>query len=430
MKQKISRRTFVKGLAASAVPWVIPGSALGLNGAIAPSNRLTLGMIGLGSMGLRHVKGFLEEDGCRIIAVCDVDAERRKVAVDEINKRYENQDCADYNDFYEMIARDDLDTLCIAVPDHWHSITAIEGMHAGKDIYGEKPLALTVREGQAMVREVQRTGCVWQTGSWQRSTSHFRFACELVRNGRIGKLQKVEVGIGEGKPIDPQPVMPIPDGFDYDRWLGPAPEAPYTKHRCHWDFRWILDYSGGQVTDWGAHHIDIAQWGMGTDDTGPVEVEGQGDFPKDGLWDAAITYHFTCRYANGVILEVASNKILKQGVRFIGDEGWVHVTRSEVQTGPKDLRREVFGPNEIHLPRPAGDERQGHRVDFLHCVRTRGRTITPVEIGHRSVTIAHLGNIAMRTGRKIKWDPEREQIVGDSGAARMLERPMRAPWRY
>ena len=426
---RLSRRAFLASSAAAlAAPYIIPAAAFGQQGRPAPSNRLTMGMIGLGSMGMRHVKGFLQEDDCQIVAVCDVDAGRRREAVTEINAHYGNQDCAQYNDFRELITRDDVDTLCIAVPDHSHAVAAIAAIRAGKDIYGEKPLALTIAEGRAMVREVNQYGCVWQTGSWQRSTAHFRFACELVRNGRVGKLQRVEVGIGPGEPIGPQPVMPVPEGLDYEMWLGPAPWAPYTEKRCHWNFRWILDYSGGQVTDWGAHHIDIAQWGMGTDDTGPVEVVGTGVFPAEGLWDAAIDYDFTCAYANGVTMRVASNNHCTQGVRFLGDAGFVLVTRSGVKTKPDGLVRETFGPDEIHLPRPAGDHRQGHRADFLRCVKTRERTMTPVEIGHRSITIAHLGNIAMILGRKVRWDPQRETIVGDDTARRMMARAMRSPW--
>jgi predicted dehydrogenase len=424
----ISRRSFVKGAALAAAPYIIPASALGKGPRPAPSNRITLGMLGLGSMGLRHVTGFLAEEECQITAVCDVDAQRVTRAATVINEHYGNQDCKTFSDFRDLIACDDIDALCIAVPDHWHAIPAIMAIRAGKDVYGEKPLALTVAEGKEMVREVRRHSCVWQTGSWQRSTKHFRFACELVRNGRIGKLERVEVGIGEGMTIEPQPVMPVPEGFDYEMWLGPAPWAPYTEKRCHWNFRWILDYSGGQVTDWGAHHIDIAQWGMGTDDTGPVEVEGRGVFPEDGLWDAAVDYRFGCTYANGVKLLVGCNHHVKQGVRFIGDQGWVHVTRKGVEASKESLLKEVFGPDEIHLPRPTGDHRQGHRTDFLKCIKSRGCPITPVEVGHRSITIAHLGNIAMLTGRKIHWDPVKEDILGDDTARRMLTRAMREPW--
>lgn len=434
VNRTISRRDFLKGtVPVVAVPYIVLGG-----NRPAPSTRITMGMIGLGSMGLRHVKGFLQEDDCQIVAVCDVDTDRRKEAIREINAHYDNGGCSQHNDFHELIARDGIDTLCIAVPDHWHAVIAIAGIRAGKDIYGEKPLALTIAEGRAIVEEVNRYNCVWQTGSWQRSTEDFRFGCELVRNERIGRLQRVDVGIGGsynpggGKPdvnrIDSQPVMPVPDGFDYDMWLGPAPWAAYTEKRCHWNFRWILDYSGGQVTDWGCHHIDIAQWGMNCDDTGPVEVHGRGVFPENGLWNTAVDFDFECSYRNGLVMRVASNNHIPQGVRFVGETGSVHITRASLKTEPEDLRKTIIGPNEIHLPKPAGDHRQGHRRDFLDCVRTRKATIAPVEVGHRTATVAHLGNIAMLCGRKIKWDPKRERIIDDPPANRMLSRAMRSPW--
>ncbi len=439
IRQGISRRAFLKSASIGiAAPYIVSASALGKGGLPAASNRLTLGLIGLGSMGMRHVKGFLQEDDCEIIAVCDVDAGRRDAAVREVNKNYGNEDCARYKDFRELISNDEIDALCISVPDHWHSIPAIEGIRAGKDIYGEKPLALTISEGRAMVETAHRYNCIWQTGSWQRSTAHFRFGCELVRNQRIGTLQRVDVGMGGGfnpgggKPtvnrIGPQPIMSIPEGFDYEMWLGPAPRAAYTEKRCHWNFRWNMDYAGGQVTDWGGHHIDIAHWGMGCDETGPVKVAGAGLFPADGLWNAAVDYDFECTYENGVRLRVASNNHCPQGVRFIGDKGWVHITRNKLDANPKSLLKEKIGPEEIHLARPSGDHRQGHRRDFLDCVKTRAQTITPVDIGHRSSTVAHLGNIAMILGREIRWDPKREQINNDPEASRMLGRSMRSPW--
>ncbi len=425
-----TRRTFLKG--ALCAPVAVSAAAV-LRGGTAPSDRITLGFIGVGSMGLRHIKGFLEEESCLISAICDVDAKRMQAATSEVDKAYGKPGCKQYRDFRELMADDSVDALVISVPDHWHAAISLAGIRAGKDIYGEKPLALTIDEGKEMVREVERYGCVWQTGTWQRSTRHFRLACELVRNGRIGKLQRVEVGIGLGHRIDPQPPMPVPPWFDYEMWLGPAPYEPYTEKRCHWNFRWILDYSGGQVTDWGAHHIDIAQWGMGTDETGPIEVEGKGEFPQYGLFDTAVSYHFTCRYANGVILEVASRDRIPQGVKWYGTDGWVHVTRRGLKIGIPGLTLEEvtkpdFDPGPVRLPRPPGDHRQGHRKDFLRCIARRTQPISSIQVSHRSVTIAHLGNIAMLTGRKIRWDPARETIVGDPGAERMQRRPMRAPW--
>jgi len=377
-------------------------------------------MIGVGSMGLRHVHGFLQEPDCRILSTCDVDAARRHTAAEVVNKHYGNADCRQSPDFRDAIADPDLDALVIAVPDHWHAAASIPAVLAGKHVYGEKPLALTIAEGRAMVEAVRRAGVVWQMGSWQRSTRHFRLACELVRNGRIGKL---------ARRLDPPPVMPVPASFDYEMWLGPAPWAPYTPKRCHWNFRWILDYSGGQVTDDGAHQIDIAHWGMGADGTGPVEVEGRGEFP-DGLWDAATRFRFTCRYANGLVMHVASTNHLRGGIKFIGERGWVHVDRGRMTASDPRLLRERIGPSEIHLASPAEGHRQGHRRNFLDCVRTRATPITPIEIGHSSIAVAHLGNIAMRTGRRIRWDPACEEIVGDPDAARMLSRPLREPWHF
>jgi len=384
-------------------------------------------------MGFRHIKGFLQEHDCMILAVCDVDAKRREKAALEVNKAYGKRVCKQYHDFRDLIADDSIDALVISVPDHWHSIISIAGIRAGKDIYGEKPLALTIDEGKEMVKEVELYNCVWQTGTWQRSTSHFRLACELVRNGHIGELKRVEVGIGKGHVTDPQPPMPVPPWFDYEMWLGPAPYEPYTEKRCHWNFRWILDYSGGQVTDWGAHHIDIAQWGMGTDETGPVEVEGKAVWPKYGLWNTAVTYRFTCRYSNGLVMEVASNDFLPQGVRWYGTEGWVRVTRRGLKISIPGLKlsealKPEFDPGPLRLPRPPGDHRQGHRRDFLKCIAKRTQPISSIQVSHRSTTIAHLGNIAMLCGRRIRWDPLKEEIVGDPYAARMQRRPMRAPW--
>jgi predicted dehydrogenase len=236
------------------------------------------------------------------------------------------------------------------------------------------------------------------------------------------------MALGSKPSCKAEPVMPVPAGFDYDRWLGPAPWAPYTPKRCHWNFRWIFDYSGGQVTDIGAHDIDIAHWGMGADHTGPTEVSGTGVFPREGLWNTATDFEFECTYAGGVALAVDSGRKYRSGVRFIGDDGWVHLTRSGIKTSPKELLRETIGPDEIHLAAPRGNHRQGHRRNFLDCIRTREPTITPIEVGHRSVTVAHLGNIAMLLGRKIRWDPKGERILGDPAASAMLSRSIREPW--
>lgn len=429
----LSRRQFFKKTAAATIgasvfPAIIPSSAFG---ATAPGNRLTMGCIGLGSQGTGNMRNFLGRRDIHIVAVSDVDREHRLRAKGIIDSKYGNNDCTPYNDFREMLERDDLDVISIAVPDHWHAIPAIACAKKKLDIYAEKPLALTIKEGRAMCHAVHKNGIVWQTGSWQRSKDNFRFACELVRNGRIGNVHTVKVGLPSGRPIEPQPEMPVPDGFDYNFWLGPAPWSPYTQERCHWNFRWILDYSGGQLTDWGAHHCDIAQWGMDTEYTGPFEVYGKGDYPREGLWDAATSYHFYCTYPVGVspvapkgfVMDVGDGKYNRGGVKWEGEDGWVWVDRGGIDAHPKDLLRSKIGANEIRLY-----DSRDHAQNWIDCIKSRSLTITPIEVAQRSISIAHLGNIAMRLGRKIKWDPQREVILNDDEANRMLIRTMRAPW--
>lgn len=423
------RRSFLKMAAAAvAAPTIVPGTALGLNGAVPPSERLTFACIGVGSRGNDNLRSFIGRAETQILAVCDVDRSHREDAKKFVENRYADatragrySGCDAYNDFREAIARDDVDALSISLPDHWHAIPVIMGAQAGKDIYAEKPLALTIEQGRMMADAVARHGVVFQTGSQQRSDRRFRHACELVRNGRIGKLQVVKAGLPTGPTIEPQAEEPIPEGFDYDFWLGPAPWAPYTKRRCHWDFRWNLDYSGGQLTDWAAHHCDIAQWGMGTERTGPVSIEGRGEYPTDGLWTAAIHYHFDCTYANGVVLQVGDD--LRGGATFEGTDGWVWVNRGAIEASDPALLEETFAPHETRLV--ASDD---HHGNFLECVRTRREPIAPIEVAHRSISIAHLGNICMRLGRKLNWDPDKERFVGDPEADRMLSRSMRAPW--
>jgi predicted dehydrogenase len=431
----VNRRQFLKrattaAAAAVAAPYIVPASALGRSGYVAPSERIVIGCVGVGGMGTGNMNSFLGFREAQVVAVCDVDKGHRENARNLVNKRYSNEDCAEYEDFRELLARDDLDVMSMATPDHWHAITVISAAKRGLDIYGEKPLSLTIHQGRAMSEAIKRYRCVWQTGSWQRSHANFRKGCELVRSGRIGNVHTVKVGLPTGPECGPQPEMPIPEGFDYDFWLGPAPWAPYTQNRCHWNFRWILDYSGGQLTDWAAHHCDIANWGMGTEYTGPVEVEGKGEYPRDGLYNAATNYRFTAKYApgaspvapNGFVMDVSNAH--RGGTLFEGTEGWVFVTRGGFETQPASLKDSIIGPNDVRLC-----ESKNHHRNFLECVRSRGITITPIEVAHRAISIAHLGNIAMQLERKVEWDPEQERFVNDPEADRKLNRAMRAPWR-
>jgi predicted dehydrogenase len=423
----ITRRRFLQratGVATVTVafPYIVSSSALGNAGSVAPSNRIAVGCIGMGGMGTGDMRGFLGKEEVQVVAVCDVDKSHRDKAKEIVDEKYQNGDCKTYLDFREVIERKDVDALSIALPDHWHSIPAVMGARAGKDIHGQKPLARTIREGRAVCDAVQRYGIIWQTGSQQRSGEDFHRACELVRNGRIGKVTTVEVGLPTGSASDNQPVQPVPESVDWDFWLGPAPWVSY-RGILHWNWRWIMDYSGGQLTDWAGHHIDIAHWGLDLERTGPIEIEGRGAYPRDGIYDVAMEYKFTCKYANGIVMTVADNKQIQQGTKWYGDKGWIYVNRGKLEANPPGILQEVIGPDEIKLY-----ESRDHIQNFLDCVKSRKETIAPAEVGHRSISVGLLGEIAMLTERKLRWDPQKEVFLDDEQANRMLSRPMRSPW--
>jgi predicted dehydrogenase len=431
---------------AVSVPWIVPASCLGNTDKPAASERIAVGVIGTGNMGFGDIRGFLGDPRAQVVAVCDVNKEspgywggavagrepgRRLVedhyAADKKSGTYKG--CAAYIDFRDLIARKDIDVVVVSTPDHWHAIPVLAACEAKKDIYCQKPLSLTIAEGRAMSDAVRKHGRVFQTGSQQRSDSNFRRACELVRNGRIGKLHTVRVGLPGGRPdyaksADRKKPEAVPEGFDYDMWLGPAPKAPYAPARCLVNFRWIYDYSGGQVTDWGGHHPDCAQWGMGTEHTGPIEIRNaKAVFPPDELYNTATEFSFEAIYAKGVKMLVSNKE--QMGVRWEGTDGWVSADRGKHDAHPKSILDSVIGPKEIHLY-----ESSNHYRNFLDCVLSRKQTAAPVETAHRSITICHLGNIALRLGRdKLKWDPVKEQILDDAEAAKMLSRPYRKPWK-
>ncbi len=423
-KRPISRRQLLKSAAAlAAAPCFVPASALGRAGRPAASERIALGFIGVGNMGGGHLGNFLGIGEVQIVAICDVDKAKREAAREQVERHYADQreagtytGCETFNEFESLLARPDIDAVLIAVPDHWHAIISIAACRAGKDVYCEKPLSLTVREARAMADAVRRYGRVFQTGSQQRSSENFRRACELVRSGRIGKVHEVEVNIGvpsTDKQFAPEPVR---EGLDWDRWLGPAPWAPYNAERCSGSYsggwRLVRDYSGGMTTDWGAHHFDIGQWGLGMDESGPVEI-----IPPDepGGWGLTFVYENGVRMFRGP---------KANGIQFRGSDGMIEVNRGHFRAEPAALADEPLAPGDVHLY-----ESPGHQVDWLRCIRTRQRPICDVEIGCRTITACHLGNIACWLGRKIRWDPRKEEIIGDGEAARWLDRPKRAPWR-
>ena len=436
MNRNVSRRQFLKAAAVGtfpvAFPYIVPSSAIGRAGAVAASERIVMGSIGLGTRGNDLLRAFLRQKDVQLVAVCDVHKSQREKAKETVDKQYGNRDCASYNDFRDVCHRKDIDAVSVATPDHWHVLVSLEAARQGKDMYTEKALGLGVTWDQALRETCHRYGTVFQWGTQQRSDSKFRIACELVRNGRIGKLHTIRVGVPHDFPFPNQPTQPVPEELDYEMWLGPAPWAPYTYQRCRpWTKEesysiWyhISDYClGGIGGYWGVHHVDIAQWGHGTDDSGPVEIEGTAEFPKDGLADCAVSWKVQHKYADGVTLVYMDNKQHKMGVTFQGTEGWVHVGREGLWTEPESLKTSVIGRDEIHLI-----ESQDHQRNFLDAVKTRDKTICPIEVAVRTDTICHLTDICTRLGRKLRWDPAKEDIIDDPQASRMLHRPMRSPW--
>ncbi len=425
LRSRPTRREFLRTVSGTALaaPWVVPGAALGAEGRPPASERIVIGHIGMGWFGTNDLKIFLQGEDVQNVAVCDVDRAMAADAKKLVDTHYGNGDCKIYADFREMLDRGDLDAVSIATPDHWHAIPTIEACRRGIDVHVEKPLSLTIREGRAMVEAARRYGRVVQTGSEARSMANCRFACELVRNGRIGQVQEVYVsGVGGPSTTAMLPAEPVPPELDWDRWLGPAPWRPYNKAYHPRSWRGYYDFSGGGLTDWGAHHFDLAQWALGMDDTGPVQV-----IPPDGKEHKFLTFV----YANGVrmyhVLDGQPGVEMLSAVTVIGTKGRVGMRYGAFdKADPPSLMKEVIGPGEIHLHEcpPGGHE----RGDFLASVRNRSRPGADVEIGHRTCCVAHLAHIAYRLRRPLRWDPVKEEFPGDEEANRECARAMREPW--
>jgi len=433
----LPRRRFLKQAAAAAIgPAIVPARVL--FGRPAPNDTIQIGCIGLGRQGRGDMQEAIYrglEAGARVTAVCDVDRHRledgqwlaeRIYAAEFGRTTYRGIDA--YADFRDLLSRSDIDAILIVTPDHWHALHGIAAAEAGKDIYLEKPLTYTIAEGRKLVEAVTKAGRVFQTGSQQRSQIYFLMACEAVRNGRVGKLRTIRVA----NPTDqgtgnPQP-MPVPKYLDYDFWLGPAAEAPFTEDRVHPQTSYerpgwlqVEAYCRGMITGWGSHMNDIAQWGNGTEESGPVEVEATAEFPDRGLFDVHTKYHAEAVYADGVRLIQDSGD--PAGVRFEGETGWVFCSRSEVKASSPEILRFKPGEGAVKL-RPSGN----HMKNFLECVRSRKATAAPVEVGHRSNSVCLLTHIAMKLGRKLRWNPRTERFVGDEEADRRLDYPHRDPW--
>lgn len=413
---------------------MIPSSALGKDGTTAPSDKIHMGIIGLGERGNTNMRRFLEMEDVRVAAVCDVAESQRTPAKQFVDEHYGDTQCAALNDFRELIARKDIDALVVTVPDHWHVLIGIAAAKAKKHLYYEKPVSVCMEWGKALRKAVKESGIVFQFGTQQRSSEQFRVACELARNQRIGELKTIYVGSPASFPFPEQPEQPVPAGFDYDMWLGPAPKAPYTYQRCRphngkegysiWYH--IHDYCLGFIVNWGIHHLDIAQWGNGTCDTGPISVEGsKGVFPKEGLANNCMEWEQEFKYANGVTMIYSNDKgRCKHGILFEGTKGKVHVDRSSITAEPESLLKTPLGANDIHLPVSTD-----HHRNFIEAIRTGKENICPIEVAVRTDAVAQIANISSILGRKLQWDPEKEIFVNDEEANRLMSRPMRAPWK-
>jgi len=432
MSHKSSRREFVRRSAAAVagafvLPSIIPSSAIGMGGKLPPSDRIVFGIIGTGSQGMSDCRDFLRlKNEVQFVALCDVDAGRLAKAKEEIDTFNMNKDCRTYGDYRELLAKEKLDAMLIALPDHWHGIIYSEVANKKINVYGEKPICRTIEDGKTIVKAVKNNNITWQTGSWQRSQAHFHRGAELAINGRAGKIKRIEVGLPDGgRGVGTPPVKEVPPELNWDLWLGPALKVPY-RGISHWDWRWILDYSGGQLTDWAGHHIDIANWGAGLEHTGPVEISGEGVYPAEGIYNAPVEYDFMCKYANGIEMRVANASRMPHGMGacWYGDLGWIHVDRgNRISASDPKILEEVIGENEIHLYKS-----DNHYQNFIDCLRSGKETITPVDVAYRAISVGLLGEIAMTSGQLIKWDPEKEEIIGNPRASRLLSRPYRQPW--
>ena len=426
----LTRHTFLNlSAGVAAAPLILPSGVLGAE------QMLRIGCIGTGRMGRNNMFAMVscgEASNARITAVCDADLSRARQAKKDLEKKYADKgitvDVKVYQDFRKLLESSDIDGVIIATPDHQHAVNAIAAANAKKDIYLQKPLTYSITEGQKLVEAVRRNNVILQTGAQQRSSVYFRKTCELVRNGFIGKLEQIEVEIrtdhGTGDPAQ----SPVPATLDYDMWLGPAPEVPYAVEGVHPQKGYsrpgwlqIEDYCRGMITGWGAHMYDIAQWGLGLDTTsGPVEIQATADFPKRGLFDVHVGYQAEAMYANGVKM-VSRNG--NPGTKFIGSDGWIRVYRYGFDAPDRSIFKEKIPDNGIHLY-----ESKNHEADFLRSMRTRKDPCNPVEAGHRSNSVCVIHHIAMKLGRKLKWNPKIEKFIDDDEANRMLDFPHRKPW--
>jgi predicted dehydrogenase len=435
----MKRREFVKKIAGAGLavgfPTIIPATVLGKNGAVAPSERITFASIGLGTQGTSNTKVFFSDKRLQLVALCDVNATEGKQYYGYSNtaqwglqnaRKLFGMDIPCYNDFREVVARKDIDFIQSATPDHWHAIIGMACVAAGKDVYGEKPLTRTIREGKVLRDAVERSGRIWQTGSWQRSIPEFVRAAEIIRNGYLGRVHRVQIGLPSNFKAETLSPVPVPKGFDWEMWQGPAPRVEYyhpNKTFTRW--RGIMNYCAGKIADWGAHHLDIAQWALGVDESGPVEIVPEFvEWPKDGFSDQPMKFSVTLYYKEGFEINISDMNLI--GVEFFGTKGSMYVTRGKMSSSPIGIAETRILPTEDRLFPPRSDN---HFTAFVDSIRDRRRAVTDINIAHRTNTGCLLSEIAYRLNRPIKWDPVKEEIVGDEQASRMCDRSYCAPWQ-
>ncbi len=440
----IRRRQFLKAaLATVSAPMVIPSSAFGLAGSTAPSERITMGLIGCGGHGCGwNLDRMFENNDQQVIAVCDVDKKHMENARQKVNRHYSKKLGRDYKsdtygDFRDLVNRKDIDAVDVATPDHWHIIPALTAIKAGKHVICEKPLSITVSEGRTLADASTKSGLVFQTASENRSIDTYIQMCELVRGGYIGELQHIKVLLPKGNKArgnDDFTLQEPPAHLNYEMWQGQAPVAPYCPARVHNTYRWNRAYSGGVLCDWGAHMIDLAQWASGNQESGPVEVHGSGDFPpQQDVWNTPATFDLHYRYKNGLTLHVWAET---PGIKFEGSEGWIMFRgwRQPLRaSNPKILAEKIPPEKQLHRPklvvkRAGPGIPGGEHCDFTDAIKSGKQAYAPAEIGHRTISIAHIGNIAMQLGRKLKWNPDKEQFPADAEANALLTRKQREPW--
>lgn len=426
-----TRRDFLRASAgasaALALPYFVPATSLGLDGGVAPSERISVGMIGTGGMGTGHLDWLAQQGGIEVVALCDVDAGHLAKAKELVASKSGKSECATFRDFRELVARPEIDAVFVVTPDHWHALASLAAVRAGKDVYCEKPLTNSIGEGRALCNAVEEHGRVLQCGSQERSNPNVLRACEIVRSGRLGEIKTVRVFLPCNDPHHQQArgrkFVPaeVPEGFDYDFWLGPTPDAPYAENATHFWWRFNLNYGGGEITDRGAHVIDLAQMALGLDETGPVEIRAKGTRMTGGLYDVFLDFQIENTYANG--MKIIGEKTGPRGIRFEGSDGtlFVHIHGGKLEAEPASLLNGVVGPD-------YADGYTPHRQDFLAAVRSRGKTRAGAEAGHRTASLCHVNNIAMRLARNLQWNPVAEKFVDDDEANGMLMPTMRAPW--